>query len=116
MPRYQKFKIAGKTVQAHRVIYESTQGPIPGGWHVHHIDGDSLNNSPSNLQALPPGEHSRIHNDRHPRTKECEVCGGSYEPAPTKRKRAKTCSYDCARVLMSRAAIRREAEKREVAL
>lgn len=31
------------------------------GLHVHHIDGNSLNNTPSNLIALKPDEHRKIH-------------------------------------------------------
>lgn len=113
MPRYRKLKIDGKTVQAHRVIYEQHHGPIPEGWHIHHIDEDPLNNDPSNLQALSPRDHSRLHNDRHPRVKQCEACGRDFEPAPTKRKRAKSCSPACARALMSAAAVQREAARRD---
>lgn len=34
---------------------------IPKGYVVHHIDGDKLNNSPSNLQLLTKAKHLRIH-------------------------------------------------------
>ena len=44
----------------HREIYSDLVGKIPDGYHIHHIDGNTENNDPSNLQALPPGEHARI--------------------------------------------------------
>lgn len=36
----------------HRLMYESFVGPIPVGMTVDHIDGDKLNNHPSNLQVM----------------------------------------------------------------
>ena len=46
---------------AHRVIYEQHYGPIPNGWVVHHRDEDKSNNDPANLEAMPRGEHMRLH-------------------------------------------------------
>jgi len=43
----------------HRVIAEKIFGKIPKGYHVDHIDGSSLNNSPDNLQLLSPKEHGK---------------------------------------------------------
>src|SRR5690606_31217125 len=37
------------------------RGPIPEGWHVHHIDHDPSNNAVENLEPKPPGEHSAHH-------------------------------------------------------
>jgi hypothetical protein len=39
--------------------------------------------------------HSQHHNQKHPTTKACEVCGAIFTPHPTKRARAKTCSPAC---------------------
>lgn len=63
------FKPNGKAVARgiealHREIYKDTHGPIPPGHHVHHIDGDFLNNDPANLEALPAGKHTKHH---HPK-------------------------------------------------
>lgn len=79
---------------------------------VHHRNGDTRDNRPENLEVLTHQEHSAHHNQRHPLTKACEVCGSEFTPAPTKRKRAKCCTYDCARELMRRAAIERENQRR----
>lgn len=44
----------------HRKIYEDNFGPIPAGYHIHHKDGNTENNSPDNLQALPANVHTSI--------------------------------------------------------
>lgn len=56
--RHEKWRQA--PVFLHRVVYEDNFGPIPPGYHVHHRDGNPLNNSPDNLEALPAREHNRI--------------------------------------------------------
>lgn len=43
----------------HRLVAEWTLGPIPKGYHVDHLDGNSLNNNPENLQYLSPSEHAK---------------------------------------------------------
>jgi hypothetical protein len=50
----------------YRKIYESHYGSIPidtdgKSYDIHHIDGDHLNNDPSNLTAIPIAEHYDIH-------------------------------------------------------
>lgn len=45
----------------HRDVYRDHHGPIPEGWHVHHEDGDPLNNDPGNLVALSPADHAQRH-------------------------------------------------------
>lgn len=54
------FARAGKLL--HRAVWEHFNGPIPSGWHVHHIDEDTCNNNVSNLECLPAEEHrAKIH-------------------------------------------------------
>jgi hypothetical protein len=36
-----------------------------------------------------------LHKQIYPVTKKCEICGKEFSPGKTKRKRAKTCSYEC---------------------
>ena len=45
----------------HREVYKDHFGEIPDGHVVHHIDGDSTNNDPSNLEAVTPEEHIELH-------------------------------------------------------
>lgn len=56
--RHDKWK--GAPVALHRQIYEDNFGLIPKGWHIHHIDGNTENNSPQNLQAMPACLHASI--------------------------------------------------------
>jgi hypothetical protein len=43
----------------HDIVTEAFLGRRPHGWETDHIDGNKLNNHPSNLQYLPPGENQR---------------------------------------------------------
>ena len=44
-----------------RDMWERKVGPIPEGFHVHHIDGDYTNNDVSNLEVLSPKAHTHLH-------------------------------------------------------
>jgi hypothetical protein len=46
----------------YRKIWEEYNNKtIPSGYHIHHIDGDSHNNSPENLLCVSPEEHWKMH-------------------------------------------------------
>lgn len=50
----------------YRKIWQKTYGEIPKdenglSYHIHHIDGDPLNNDITNLQAVSMKEHAKIH-------------------------------------------------------
>lgn len=50
-----------KVRRLHQAIWEHYNGPIPEGHHVHHKDGNTLNNDISNLECLSNKEHRRTH-------------------------------------------------------
>jgi hypothetical protein len=50
----------GKYCAIHRACWEAHY-PLHPGFHVHHIDGNTLNNDMSNLAALAPGIHRQVH-------------------------------------------------------
>lgn len=50
-----------KRIPYHLYIWIINNGPIPKGCHIHHIDGNKLNNDISNLQCMTKGEHSALH-------------------------------------------------------
>jgi hypothetical protein len=59
-PHYQR----AKGIEAlHREIWKFYNGEIPKGWHVHHKDGNYLNNDISNLEAISPEQHRAEHKD-----------------------------------------------------
>jgi len=45
----------------HRLVWESVHGPLPSGWHVHHINGERADNRIENLVALAASTHQRLH-------------------------------------------------------
>jgi hypothetical protein len=62
----QRYYLCGKYFQhkgkrLHVAVWEETFGPVPPGFHVHHIDEDRSHNQPTNLQAIPKGKHLSLH-------------------------------------------------------
>lgn len=49
----------GRSLKVHRVVWELANGKIPNNCVIDHIDGDSSNNSLSNLRAVPAEVNSR---------------------------------------------------------
>ena len=60
---YHKWKFEGKYHQQllHHAVYKFYCGAIPEGKIIHHKDGNPLNNDISNLVAVTPSEHQKIH-------------------------------------------------------
>ena len=89
--------VGGKKVREHRWLVEQHLGrPLLPTEHVHHINGDPLDNRLENLQVLDQNTHIRLHKQLYPDTKTCQWCGVSYEANPRKRQRQKTCGPACA--------------------
>lgn len=62
-----KYVLAGVET-LHREVWKEAHGPIPEGCHIHHIDGDTLNNDISNLACVPGREHISAHKAASPQT------------------------------------------------
>ncbi len=45
----------------HRLVYEETFGPIPEGFHIHHLDNDKNNNALENLVLISKSNHHKLH-------------------------------------------------------
>ena len=56
---YRQFKNNGIHIYEHRAIWELLNGPIPDRLVIDHIDGNSINNSPSNLRCISQTENNR---------------------------------------------------------
>lgn len=58
--RYKQIYVNGKQVREHRWIMEQYLGRKLESWeHVHHIDGNHLNNAIENLAVLSNAEHQK---------------------------------------------------------
>lgn len=77
----------------HRDIYEAAHGPIPDGFHVHHLNHDPLDNRIENLAVLSPEAHARYHESKRERfEKVCDECGREFTAGAD---RARWCSPAC---------------------
>lgn len=46
---------------AARKIWARVNGPIPNGYHIHHINGDHTDNNITNLECISASEHAKLH-------------------------------------------------------
>jgi hypothetical protein len=61
-----RYYLCGKYYQhkgkrLHVAVWTHLHGPVPKGWHVHHVDTDRSNNRPDNLEAKPKAAHLSDH-------------------------------------------------------
>lgn len=111
--RYKTVKRGGKTVLLHRWLVEQQLGrPLAPGEQVHHRNGDRHDNRLENLQVMSATEHQGHHKNKHPRTKQCVICGLTFKPHPTKRARTQVCGWRCRSALI---AVKRHGVPMEVA-
>jgi hypothetical protein len=80
---YYKVKANGKTTATHRIIWDLHHGPIPEGYTVDHIDGNTVNNKIDNLRCVLKEVNSR--NQKAMSTGTSGACGvnlGKYKELP----------------------------------
>lgn len=59
---YEEIKIKNIHVLVHRFVWEAVNDTIiPKGYEINHIDKNTHNNQPSNLEILTIAEHRRLH-------------------------------------------------------
>jgi hypothetical protein len=59
---YGTLKVDGRTIHAHRHIYELHNGPIAKDYEIHHRCNERRCINPDHLEAVDSAEHRRIHN------------------------------------------------------
>lgn len=101
---YAEKRVDGKNRLVHRVVVENYLGrKLERFEHVHHVNGDTLDNRIENLQIVTALEHVWIHRKKlNPVTWQCERCGNTFVPPSRQRGgKRKTCSSKCALELAS---------------
>lgn len=58
---YRILTIRNKREYEHRLIWEKYYGEIPKGFHIHHKNGNKLDNRIENLELISNSEHQKIH-------------------------------------------------------
>jgi hypothetical protein len=78
--------------------------PLSPRDHIHHLDGDTLNDDPGNLTKLTNRQHGEEHGRlraptaaarRQSTEKTCEICGARFLPKRGRETTARFCSRAC---------------------
>lgn len=62
-PTHRRYYTRSGGQSLHRAVWEFANGAIPDGWHIHHKDGNFLNNQLDNLECIPKAEHFEHHRE-----------------------------------------------------
>jgi len=110
---YRLRKTNGLREREHRLTVEEVLGrPLLPSEIVHHRNGNRSDNRPENLEVMSSRDHGLLHNPpTTPVHLVCAVCGKTFTPHKTKRKRAVTCSRECFRLRMKQIWADRRARK-----
>jgi hypothetical protein len=69
----------------HRLVWEAVNGPIPDGWDIHHIDGDTYNNDIDNLECLTHAAHAQLTACEQPNDHQVQDPQGRFVTHPQSR-------------------------------
>lgn len=59
MNGYGRYVVDRRTVQTHRIAWESVNGPIPDGLVIDHLCRNRLCQNPAHMEPVPPAENTR---------------------------------------------------------
>ena len=72
---YKRIPVNNKSVREHRHVMEQHLGrPLDRDEHIHHIDGDKLNNKIENLILISNAKHRSQHSKIYKDIKQCTKC------------------------------------------
>lgn len=72
-------------VMEHHLVWSAVNGPVPEGLDIHHIDGDTYNNSIDNLECLTHEAHARLTALEQPNDHQVRDSGGRFITHPNSR-------------------------------